>query len=166
MVSNASERAGGPTRRISTLVPSLTGDLLSGQSLALFQRVGMDVIRQVILDVLCGRNLRDSTEMLTRRRVAMLNAATLVVFLRGSAVDRLGRTSRVEELAQSISGTIVQMSMSFWPQLLAAEMARQVGYEHELATIDADHIEDYLRRGLADVPIEDFLADTPVGTRR
>lgn len=56
--------------------------------------LGEDVIRGVILDVLSGRNLRDSTEMLTRKRIASLNVATLVMFLRGQAlssdfIDRL-----------------------------------------------------------------------------
>jgi len=47
-------------------------------------------------------------------------------------VDRIGEASRVKELARRVRGTIIQMSMSYWPQVLAQEL-RQVGYQHELA---------------------------------
>lgn len=69
-------------------IPTVLKDLLGSKGLAVIQRVGTDEIRRVIADVLCGRNLRDSTEMLTRRRVGMLNAATFVLFLRGVAASK------------------------------------------------------------------------------
>ncbi len=34
-------------------------------------------------------------------------------------VDRIGERSRIEALAKKIDGTIIQMSMAFWPQVLA-----------------------------------------------
>jgi hypothetical protein len=65
-------------------MPPLAREVLDERGTELAQRIGLDVIRQVVLDVLCGRNLRDSTEMLTRRRIATLNAATLVMLVRGA----------------------------------------------------------------------------------
>jgi hypothetical protein len=53
----------------------------------LIQKIGMDTVRTVVLDVLSGRNLRDATEMLTRRRLAALNAATVAMMLRGAAIQ-------------------------------------------------------------------------------
>ena len=50
------------------------------------QQIGLDVVRGVVLDILRGRNLRDSTEVLTRRRIAALNLATLTLFLKGSSL--------------------------------------------------------------------------------
>lgn len=356
--------------RLADLMPQLAQEVLGERGIDLVRRIGVDVVRQVIFDVLCGRNLRDSTEMLTRRRIAMLNAATLVMFLRGVhsvrdfianlpeaaaeqlkrarsrnerwvlqwvlgltdkaaqnvlrdefaaleayrtkyvaacqeiiaacesnfgtlsgnatlssgekavlnwefvfhllstvgaqtlairgseksiygklferlilgsvlhilgfrlvspppdledfdrvfwlssraekresdataligagkgvrfdigfigrgnpeitldkvtrfereielgrqkwylatfiIVDRIGEASRVKELARRVRGTIIQMSMSYWPQVLAQEL-RQVGYQHELARMPVSRIEDYLRKKLAAAPIENFL---------
>jgi len=74
--------------RIAGLMPPLAKEVLGESGIDLVRRIGLDVVRQVILEVLCGRNLRDSTETLTRRRIAMLNAATLAVFLRGAHSDK------------------------------------------------------------------------------
>ena len=43
--------------------------------------------KEIIHLVLCGENLRDSTEMLTRRRLGLLNAATLSFFIQGLSND-------------------------------------------------------------------------------
>ena len=59
-------------------------DLLSLSGPDLVQHIGWDVIRGVVYDVLTGRNLRDSTEMLTRRRLALLNTSLVNLFLRGN----------------------------------------------------------------------------------
>jgi hypothetical protein len=49
------------------------------------RQIGLDLVRGVVLDVLTGKNLRDSTESLTRRRIATLNLATVNLFLQGVA---------------------------------------------------------------------------------
>lgn len=58
-------------------------DLLSSNGAALVQKIGIDTVRTVVLDVLSGRNLRDSTEFLTRSRLATLNAAAVNMIVRG-----------------------------------------------------------------------------------
>lgn len=68
-------------------IPVALKDLLGSKGLHVVRRVGADAIREVIADVLCGKNLRDSTEMLTRRRLGLLNAATFIFFLRGVAAS-------------------------------------------------------------------------------
>lgn len=73
---------------------SLLIDLLSDETRAaltvsgknIITNLGIDIIRGVVLDVLTGRNIRNSTEILTRRRIAALNLATLHLFLQGSQV--------------------------------------------------------------------------------
>ncbi len=62
-------------------------NLLDASGPELVRRIGMDAVRTVVFDVLSGRNLRDSTEMLTRRRLAALNAATVSMFLKGTAIQ-------------------------------------------------------------------------------
>ena len=60
-------------------------ELLTGTGADFIEQIGLDVIRDIILDVLTGKNLRDSTEAITRRRLSALNLAMLSLFLRGSA---------------------------------------------------------------------------------
>jgi hypothetical protein len=68
--------------------------LLEASGSELVRRIGMDAVRTVVLDVLSGRNLRDSTEELTRRRLAALNAATVAMFLKGTEI----RSDFIEQL--------------------------------------------------------------------
>jgi len=70
---------------LATFVPQALTDLIGNKGVEVVERVGVDAVKDVIAEVLCGRNLRNSTEMLTRRRLGMLNAATLVMFVRGAA---------------------------------------------------------------------------------
>lgn len=72
--------------RLSELLTPSALKLLSASGSDLVQQIGLDVVRGVVLDILRGRNLRDSTEVLTRRRIAALNLATLILFLKGSSL--------------------------------------------------------------------------------
>lgn len=74
--------------RINTLTELMSPSslqLLAASGTELVAEIGLETVRSVVLDVLMGRNLRDSTETLTRRRIAALNLATVDMFLRGSA---------------------------------------------------------------------------------
>jgi len=73
---------------IYRLLPSSTRYLLSSSGTDLVEKIGIDVVREVVYNVLCGKNLRDSTEMITRRRIGMLNAATFMMFLKGGMRDK------------------------------------------------------------------------------
>ncbi|MFQ6100712.1 MAG: CfrBI family restriction endonuclease [Anaerolineae bacterium] len=66
------------------LMPGEARDPLSLSGSDLIQHIGWDVVRGVVYDVLTGRNLRDSTEMFTRRRLALLNASLVNLFLKGT----------------------------------------------------------------------------------
>lgn len=50
----------------------------------LLDRIGHDELREIVAGVLCGENVRSATEPLTRRRLAILNAAILVTLVRAS----------------------------------------------------------------------------------
>src|SRR3989338_7416201 len=82
--------------KVARFVPSAITELFGSRGVDVIRRIGIDEVRRVVADVLCGINLRDSTELLTRRRVSMLNAATLVLFLRGLEASK----NFVEELPQ------------------------------------------------------------------
>ena len=72
-------------------------------------------------------------------------------------VDRIGRKSRIVRLAQEIGGTIIQMSMGYWPQQVAQVLHQEIGFEHELLTMDESQIADYLKSRLQQVPLQDFI---------
>jgi len=83
---------------LSEFVPQILTDLIGSKGVEVVDRVGTDVVKEIIADVLCGLNLRNSTEMLTRRRLGMMNSATFVMFLRGVSrykdlVERLPLTA-------------------------------------------------------------------------
>lgn len=67
--------------KLSDLLSEDAIGLLTASGKNLIKRIGIDVIRGVVLDVLTGRNIRNSTEILTRRRIAALNLATVQLFM-------------------------------------------------------------------------------------
>jgi len=72
-------------------------------------------------------------------------------------VDRIGANSRIERLAQEVDGTIVQMSAAYWPQQVARELNRVLGFEHELINMKQVRIGRFLERKLSQAPLEDFI---------
>ena len=74
-----------PIDSLSVLMSEDARKLLVGKGSEFVEQIGLDVVRGVVLDVLTGRNLRDLTEALTRRRIATLNLATVNLFLEGAA---------------------------------------------------------------------------------
>lgn len=74
-------------RTLSELLSPSAIKLLSASGSELVRQIGLDVVRGVVLDVFSGKNLRDSTEQLTRRRIAALNLATVELFLKGSTAS-------------------------------------------------------------------------------
>lgn len=73
---------------LTELISPADLNLLSASGSQLVEQIGLDVVRGVVLDVLTGKNLRDSTEALTRRRIATLNLATLELFIKGAAKSK------------------------------------------------------------------------------
>jgi len=84
--------------KITNLMPPEARALISGKGKEVVRQIGLDVIRDIVCDVLCGKNLRDSTEVITRKKLATINAATLVMFLRGEAQSK-GFTQRLPSVA-------------------------------------------------------------------
>jgi hypothetical protein len=72
-------------------------------------------------------------------------------------VDRIGKTSRIEKLAQRVGGAIVQMSMSYWPRQVARELKKVVGYSHKILTLSDEAFEDYIKREIQKVPLEKLI---------
>lgn len=98
-------------KHISSFVNLLDDEsiaLLTTSGSELIKKIGVDTARTVVLDVLSGRNLRDSTEMLTRRRLAYLNAATVQMMLKGSSIQ----ADFIEKLPEIAERILVQKRLS------------------------------------------------------
>jgi len=72
-------------------------------------------------------------------------------------VDRVGKNSRIYDMAKRIDGTIIQMSMSIWPKIVAKKLNDILGYKHEILEIPDDELPVYIQRKLKTAPIEDFI---------
>lgn len=92
------------TVALADLLPRNFDALLESKGVSFIKRAGEAEVRQVVIDVLCGNNLRASTEHLTRLRLGKLNAATFLIYLSGlQAAKNFGRA--IPNLAlKSITG--------------------------------------------------------------
>lgn len=72
-------------------------------------------------------------------------------------VDRIGSNSRIVQLAEAINGAIIQMSAGYWPQQVAKELNRALGFQHDLVNMDGSQIDAFLRQKLNEVPLEQFI---------
>lgn len=70
--------------KISECIPSLGLSLASYKGAELIDRIGEETVKEVVINVLCGSNVRSLTEKLTRKRIALSNASLLVAFLNAS----------------------------------------------------------------------------------
>lgn len=68
--------------------PQSAKKILSSKGSDIIQEIGFDIIKGVVFDVLTGKNLRDSTELLTRKRIISLNAATLSMMVNGASKEK------------------------------------------------------------------------------
>ena len=76
-----------PTKiSIPELIPAAFRELVESKGADFIRQVGEETIRQVVTDIFCGVNIRTSTESLTRQRLGKLNAATLLLYIRGLQV--------------------------------------------------------------------------------
>lgn len=73
-------------------------------------------------------------------------------------VDRIGARSRVEERAEEAGGIVIQMSLSYWPQLLARRLKeRFADYNNLIITAEHSQVHQLLEDRLRNVPVEDLL---------
>ncbi|HHS98375.1 MAG TPA: CfrBI family restriction endonuclease [Chloroflexi bacterium] len=72
-------------------------------------------------------------------------------------VDRIGKRSRLPQLAERTGAHIVQMSMGYWPKIVAEILYQEVGYEHCLLGMEDAEVRQFLRDRVAEAPLEEFL---------
>jgi len=68
-------------KKISSYIPEIGESLAMYQGKEVIDRLGEQVIKEVVTSVLCGSNIRSLTENLTRRRLILSNASMLITCL-------------------------------------------------------------------------------------
>lgn len=91
---------------LAGLFPESSKVLLTGGGKQFVERLGVEVVKEVILSVMMGENLRTRTEPLSRRRIAQVSGAVIKLFADGyrrpefrksiseAAIEDLGRARR------------------------------------------------------------------------
>jgi len=69
---------------LTQYIPELGLSLAKYSGEQLIDRVGEDIIKNVVSSILCGGNVRALTEGLTQRRISLSNAAMLIAYLKAS----------------------------------------------------------------------------------
>lgn len=69
-------------QKISKFIPKIGESLAIYKGKEVLERIGESIVKEVVASILCGGNVRTLTEGLTRRRLALSNAALLVTFLK------------------------------------------------------------------------------------
>jgi hypothetical protein len=69
---------------LSKYIPNIGTNLAKYSGTELLERVGQEIIKDVVTSILCGGNVRTLTEGLTQRRISLSNAALLVAYLKAS----------------------------------------------------------------------------------
>ena len=72
-------------------------------------------------------------------------------------VDRIGKGSRIQEMAKAIDGRIIQMSMSLWVKELARALNVLAGFEHELLELGDVEVLRFVEEGLDKVDLASFV---------
>ena len=65
---------------IRSFIPESSIKLVKNSAQDLIDRLGKDIIANVVESVLCGGNFRDLTEELTQRRVLLMNASLMMTY--------------------------------------------------------------------------------------
>lgn len=101
-------------------------------------KLGLESVREIVLDVLCGINVRGATEQLTRRRLALLNAALLATIMRAEAAEALPEQAE-KELAQKPPAP--HQRLLLWALGLTGKQKQNV-LRSDLSSLD-EYVETY-----------------------
>src|SRR5262245_8817483 len=93
---------------LAELFPEHGRILLTGGGKEFVEQIGVEAIRESVLRVMLGENLRTQTEPLSRRKIAIASGALISLFLRGHLAmpdftDRLSEMA-LDELAKKGRG--------------------------------------------------------------
>jgi hypothetical protein len=146
-----------PHRLSDLMTPTALDLMFNAGGEAVIQRMGDDVIREVVLDILSGRNLRDLTEALTRRRIVALNLALLEMFMRGQAASpafmeqlpHLAATilaaPRISKAERWLAQWVLGLTTKAMQNVLTDDLSRLANYRDQYIEACAEVIAHYQR---------------------
>ena len=115
--------------------------------------------RSVLFDIgFIGKgNSEISLDKVTRFETQILHnhkkydAATIII------VDTVGPNSKIIDMAKSIDGIIIQMSLSYWIKDLALAIKEKTGFKSEILDISDDDVRSFISDKLKHVDFNQFL---------
>lgn len=72
-------------------------------------------------------------------------------------VDRIGEGSSLEKHANRVGAKIIQMSLTYWPIVLAQWLHKKFNYKSDILTTKPEDLCNLLKKKLATVSIENFV---------
>jgi hypothetical protein len=100
---------------LNELFPESGRVLLTGTGIQFIERLGVEAVRNAILSVMMGENIRSQTEPLTQRRIAQLSCALVTLFVHGW-LNIPGFTDNLPNMAISqINASIKSDKAQQWP---------------------------------------------------
>ena len=92
--------------KLSNLIPNDSLNLVNYSGTDLIDRLGKDIISNVVLSVLCGDNIRNLTEGLTQRRILLMNASLFVTYLNALSSYKNLAENLSEIVASEVKGRL------------------------------------------------------------
>ncbi len=100
---------------LNQFFPESSKVLLTGGGKDFVERIGVEAIKKAILSVMMGENVRTQTEPLSRRRIAQISGALIVMFARGCMeIDNF--TKQLSSMAvHQLENTKRNDTINIWP---------------------------------------------------
>jgi hypothetical protein len=86
---------------LSSQIPDIGRNLTKFTGKELIDKVGNEVINEVVTSILCGGNVRALTEGLTQRRILISNASLFLTYLKGSNYSQTLRPTSTQLYSKS-----------------------------------------------------------------
>jgi hypothetical protein len=79
-------------------------------------------------------------------------------------VDRVGEGSTLEAHANRVGAKIIQMSISYWPKVLAQRLSNNFGYKSEILNCPPADLPALFQKKLTAVSFENFVHGLTIST--
>ncbi len=146
------------------LIPESSIKLVKYSAQDLIDRLGKDIIANVVESVLCGGNLRHLTEGLTQRRILLMNSSLLITYLKAlnsieNFQENISHIVKSELQTRRLKSNI--KSYLYWFLGLTGKSIQNVvrdneGFERYLNSLDANlrEISQYITNSYGELDIK------------
>lgn len=127
---------------LSKYIPDLGLNLAKYSGAEVIERIGEDIIREVVTSILCGGNVRSLTEGLTQRRISLSNAALLIAYLRASKEIKNFPEQLAQVASSELKGAKIKPEQRVFLQWLIGLTGKSI---QNVLRGDSSQVEAYLR---------------------